>query len=90
MVAMTDNTHLQLLEFADRKALPAQLSSLQKAAGGLGFGTAEPLERTKAELTEYFDCQRAAFTVPLALHGTTFTKSVWQALMAVPAGEIQT
>ena len=90
MVAVADNTHLHLLEFADRKALPAQLSSLQKAAGGLGFGTAEPLERTKAELTEDFDCQRAAFTVPLALHGTTFIKSVWQALMAVPAGEIQT
>ena len=90
MVAVADNTHLHLLEFADRKALPAELSRLQKAAGGIGFGTTEPLERTKAELTEYFDCQRAAFTVPLALHGTTFTKSVWQALMAVPAGEIQT
>ena len=90
MVAVADNTHLHLLEFADRKALPAQLSRLQKAAGGIGFGTAEPLERTKAELTEYFDCQTAAFTVPLALHRTTFTKSVWQALMAVPAGEIQT
>ena len=90
MVAVADNTHLHLLEFADRKALPAELSRLQKAAGEIGFGTTEPLERTKAELTEYFDCQRAAFTVPLALHGTTFTKSVWQALMAVPAGEIQT
>ena len=90
MVAVADNTHLHLLEFADRKALPAELSRLQKAAGEIGFGTSEPLERTKAELTEYFDCQRAAFTVPLALHGTTFTKSVWQALMAVPAGEIQT
>ena len=90
MIAVADNTHLHLLEFADRKALPAQLSRLQKAAGGIGFGTAEPLERTKAELTEYFDCQTAAFTVPLALHRTTFTKSVWQALMAVPAGEIQT
>ena len=90
MVAVADNTHLHLLEFADRKALPAELSRLQKAAGEIGFGTIEPLERTKAELTEYFDCQRAAFTVPLALHGTTFTKSVWQALMAVPAGEIQT
>jgi len=90
MVAVADNTHLHLLEFADRKALPAELSRLQKAAGEIGFGTTEPFERTKAELTEYFDCQRAAFTVPLALHGTTFTKSVWQALMAVPAGEIQT
>ena len=63
---------------------------MQKAAGGIGFGTTEPLERTKAELFEYLDGQRAAFTIPLALHGTTFTKSVWQALMAVPAGGIQT
>ena len=39
MVAVSDNTHLHLLEFADRKALPAELSRLQKAAGGIGFGT---------------------------------------------------
>ena len=90
MVAVADNTHLHLLEFADRKALPAELSRLQKAAGRIGFGTTEPLDRTKAELTDYFDGQRATFTVPLALHGNTFTKSVWQALMAVRAGQIQT
>ena len=90
MVAVSDNTHLHLLEFADRKALPAELSRLQKVTGGIGIGTTEPLERTKTELTEYFDGQRAAFTIPLALHGTSFTKLVWQALMAVPAGEIQT
>ena len=90
MVAVSDNTHLHLLEFADRKALPAELSRLQKVTGGIGIGTTEPLERTKTELTEYFDGQRAAFTIPLALHGTSFTKLVWQALMAIPAGEIQT
>ena len=90
MIAVADNTHLYLLEFADRKALPAELSRLQKVTGGIGFGTTEPLERTKAELTEYFDGQRAALTVPLALHGTSFTKLVWHALMAIPAGEIQT
>ena len=90
MIAVANNTHLHLLEFTDRKALPAELSRLQKATGGIGLGTTKPLEQTKAELTEYFEGQRAAFNVPLALHGTSFTKLAWHALMALPAGEIQT
>ena len=37
MIAVADNTHLHLLEFADRKALPAELIRLQKTAGGIEF-----------------------------------------------------
>ena len=37
MIVVADNTHLHLLEFTDRKALPAELSRLQKATVGIGL-----------------------------------------------------
>lgn len=90
MIAVADNTHLHLLEFADRKALPTELARLQKAAGGIGLGCTEPLEQAKAELQAYFAGTSASFQTPLALHGTPFTKSVWHALTKIPTGQIQT
>jgi AraC family transcriptional regulator of adaptative response/methylated-DNA-[protein]-cysteine methyltransferase len=90
MIAVADSTHLHLLEFADRKALPTELQRLQKAAGGIGFGCTPPLKQAKSELATYFAGEGASFQTPLALHGTTFTKSVWHALRNIPAGQIQT
>lgn len=90
MIAIADNTHLHLLEFADRKALPTELGRLHKAAGGIGLGCTAPLEQTKTELQAYFAGRSASFETPLALHGTPFTKSVWHALKGIPAGQIQT
>lgn len=90
MIAVADNTHLHLLEFADRKALPAELTRLQKAAGGIGFGSTAPLEQAKTELQAYFAGKCPSFQAPLALHGTPFTKSVWHTLQQIPAGHIQT
>ncbi len=43
-----------------------------------------------AQLNEYFAKQRTHFTVPLDTQGTAFQQSVWQALMAVPYGELKT
>ena len=45
------------------------------------------LERTLAELREYFTGTRHDFTVPLDLRGSTFQRSVWQALSTVPYGQ---
>jgi methylated-DNA-[protein]-cysteine S-methyltransferase len=40
-----------------------------------------------AELQEYFDATRTAFTLPLDLRGgTPFQQSVWQALLHIPYG----
>ena len=90
MIAVADNTHLHLLEFADRKALPAELTRLQKAVGGIGLGSTAPLEQAKTELQAYFAGKCPSFQTPLALHGTPFTKSVWHTLQRIPAGHIQT
>ncbi|RYY78492.1 MAG: methylated-DNA--[protein]-cysteine S-methyltransferase, partial [Comamonadaceae bacterium] len=40
-----------------------------------------------AQLHDYFDGKRERFDLPLDLsHGTAFQQSVWQALLAIPAG----
>jgi methylated-DNA-[protein]-cysteine S-methyltransferase len=39
------------------------------------------------QLADYFSNAKFQFNVPLLLQGTAFQKSVWQALMAIEAGE---
>ncbi|HEX3647112.1 MAG TPA: methylated-DNA--[protein]-cysteine S-methyltransferase [Pseudonocardiaceae bacterium] len=39
------------------------------------------------QLAEYFDGGRREFDVPLALHGTDFQRTVWQALRTIRYGE---
>ncbi|SDO20618.1 methylated-DNA-[protein]-cysteine S-methyltransferase [Filomicrobium insigne] len=48
------------------------------------------LLQAEAELTEYFNGKRTAFSVPLDLVGTDFQKKVWGALQGIPFGETQT
>ena len=42
--------------------------------------------QARAELSEYFDCDRQKFNLKLALHGTPFQQRVWAALRAIPLG----
>jgi len=42
------------------------------------------------ELNEYFSGKRQRFDVPIKLNGTDFHRSVWEALMKIPYGEIVT
>jgi len=47
----------------------------------------DPLLRRAAQaLQRYFAGGAAAFDLPLDLHGTPFQRSVWQALLRIPAG----
>ena len=88
MIALCDPTHLHLLEFADRKALPTELRRMHQAfKGRIGIGRQGPMDLLEAELEAYFSGRNAQFTVPMAFHGSDFTKSVWHALVAIPAGE---
>lgn len=88
MIAISSATHLHLLEFTDRKGLPAELKKLQAATpGGLGIGRFAPAEQAEAELNDYFAARSARFDTPLAMHGTEFYKRVWGALQTIPAGE---
>ncbi len=88
LVAISSGTHLHLLEFVDRKALPRELTKL--AAPGnlrLGLGRTGPTEQAEAELAAFFAGKSARFETPLAPPGSPFTKSVWHALRQIPAGE---
>lgn len=44
----------------------------------------------RAQLDEYFEGRRAAFDLPLELHGTPFQRLVWRALQAIPYGDTVT
>jgi methylated-DNA-[protein]-cysteine S-methyltransferase len=48
---------------------------------------AAPFATVARELAEYFALERREFSVPLAMRGTEFQRSVWQALVAIPYGE---
>ena len=88
MIAVSDASHLHLLEFVGRKALPTELKALFKATKGrLGFGRTTPTDSIERELEAYFSGKDAHFTTPLAYHGTPFTRSVWDALRKIPAGD---
>ncbi|WP_417808209.1 bifunctional transcriptional activator/DNA repair enzyme AdaA [Thioclava sp.] len=88
MIAVSSATHLHLLEFLDRKALPAELKNLNAAApGGIGIGRFAPTDQAETELADYFAGRSARFTTPLAQHGSAFARDVWDALRTIPAGQ---
>ena len=88
MVAVADHRSLHVLEFFDRRIFAAQLEVVA-AATGLRFCVEENavIMGLRAELEAYFCGECSQFQTPLALHGTAFVQSVWQALLEVPAGE---
>ncbi len=86
MVAVCDAGQLHLLEFADRKELPKELSKLGAAVGMISPGQTRITQTLSGQLGQYFANQLTQFDIPLALHGTDFTKSVWNALLKLPYG----
>jgi methylated-DNA-[protein]-cysteine S-methyltransferase len=46
-----------------------------------------PFAAAVRELEEYFAGTRRSFSVPLAMEGTDYQRSVWQALLKIPYGE---
>ena len=88
MVAVASHTALHLLEFPERKALPAELAALRKdAKGALGFGRFGPTEQIEREMADFMGGVSAEFATPLRPFGTPFTQGVWRALREIPAGE---
>jgi methylated-DNA-[protein]-cysteine S-methyltransferase len=47
------------------------------------------LELASSQLAEYFAGSRRAFDLPLDARGTAFQQAVWQALRAIPWGELR-
>ena len=91
MIAITDARALHLLEFVERKALPAEVRKLNGAVrGDLGIGRHPPTDQVERELESYFAGRLRRFETPVTLHGSPFTRQVWQALLRIPAGETRT
>lgn len=87
MLAVADPHALHLLEFFDRKALPAELSRLrERTRSSISFGRVAPIIQIEAELRAYFDARSAIFSTVLARSGSVFAQRVWQELVATPLG----
>ena len=88
MVAVSSEHALHLLEFTERRALPAELAALRRdAKGGLGFGRFAPTDMIEREMADFIAGRCAEFNTPLSPLGTRFTQDVWQALRKIPAGQ---
>jgi AraC family transcriptional regulator of adaptative response/methylated-DNA-[protein]-cysteine methyltransferase len=88
MVAAADDDGVCFLEFADRRALSAQIRRLNRRAPSVFVPGPNPvLERLATELEEYFAGVRHRFDVPVHPRGTAFQERVWEALREIPAGE---
>jgi methylated-DNA-[protein]-cysteine S-methyltransferase len=56
-------------------------------SGAPDGGDAAVLARAADQLGEYFEGARESFDLPLALRGTAFQRSVWEALLGVGYGQ---
>jgi AraC family transcriptional regulator of adaptative response/methylated-DNA-[protein]-cysteine methyltransferase len=87
MLAVADQHALHVLEFFDRQALATELTHVRKATqSSISFGRLPPIDQIEAELAAYFAGTLQHFITPLALHGTSFTREVWDQLIAIPFG----
>ncbi|MFO1396134.1 MAG: trifunctional transcriptional activator/DNA repair protein Ada/methylated-DNA--[protein]-cysteine S-methyltransferase [Burkholderiales bacterium] len=88
MLAIADDRGLHLLDFVDRRGLERALLVLQRRLRARVLpGEHAHLRSIERELAEYFAGTRQAFATPVALTGSAFQTKVWQALLAIPAGE---
>ncbi|MCC6677270.1 MAG: methylated-DNA--[protein]-cysteine S-methyltransferase [Phycisphaerales bacterium] len=87
VLAVAGDDGLCLLEFVDRRGLPAQIETLRRRFGGAVVpGPAPHLDSIEAELSRYFAGRLTEFRTPLAIRGTPFQEQVWAALRAIPLG----
>ena len=88
MVAGATTEGVCLLEFADRRMLEAQFSTVRKLfSGPIVPGSNRHLDLLDRELAGYFSGELRDFSVPLVYPGTPFQRRVWDRLLAIPYGE---
>jgi methylated-DNA-[protein]-cysteine S-methyltransferase len=74
------------------RAVPEGLKAVEFGANAVqGTATGGPaariLDEASRQLGEYFAGKRRDFSLPLAIEGTAFERSVWAALRAIPYGQ---
>jgi methylated-DNA-[protein]-cysteine S-methyltransferase len=72
-------SHLAAIEFEHHHGKPGTDTETTDAV----------LELAAAQLLEYFAGRRRQFELPLAAAGTAFQRQVWDALAAIPWGELR-
>ncbi len=87
MLAITDETGVHLLEFADRKALPGEITRLRQSVGPICFGSNTMLETLARGVEQYFSGRSLSFDLPVRQRGSVFEAGVWKALRQIPLGE---
>ena len=86
LVAATEERRC-LLEFVDRRMLPAQIARIRKALKGVFVqGTNDVIDETARQIDQYFAGDRTEFDLPLELCGTDFQREVWEALGEIEYG----
>jgi AraC family transcriptional regulator of adaptative response/methylated-DNA-[protein]-cysteine methyltransferase len=81
MIAVSDEKHLHLLEFTNRKNLENGLAHFK---GTIKKEKAAPLQSIEDELKLFFQGKLKKFQTPIHIDGTPFQKKVWAALLNIP------
>ena len=82
------NNALCLCDFRYRKLRSAVDARIQKLLNAQFIEkNSDVIETTKVQLSEYFSGARTSFDLPLITAGTSFQKSVWDALQTIRYGE---
>lgn len=82
MLCLCDWRHRKMRNSVDHRIQKFIGSSFKK-------GESEVIKNTISQLEEYFSGNRKDFNIPLALAGTSFQTSVWNALLSVDYGKTE-
>ena len=87
MLALADDGGLALLEFVDRRGLEREIEAMQKKLKRpILPGAHAYLAQIGDELAAYFAGRELSFATPIALRGSAFQRTVWNALLSIPPG----
>jgi AraC family transcriptional regulator of adaptative response/methylated-DNA-[protein]-cysteine methyltransferase len=90
MIAGATTEGVCLLEFTDRRMLPAELNDLvHYLKTGIEEAENNHLINLRCQLGEYFEGTRKEFTIPLVTPGTVFQQSVWKELQNIEFGTVR-
>jgi AraC family transcriptional regulator of adaptative response/methylated-DNA-[protein]-cysteine methyltransferase len=88
LVAGATSEGLCLLEFTDRRMLPAQIDTVRRRFDCAAIPGESPyFDRLRQELNDYFAGRLRQFSLPLVAPGTPFQERVWAELKRIPFGE---
>jgi len=90
MIAVADDHKLYSLQFTDYPRLARDIEKLKRRQHArLIHEKTALIVAIEKELDAYFSGQLKSFNTPLDIEGSDFQKSVWDALLKIPYGEIR-